>query len=208
MHLTLQVYIVVHYIWVLHVLLKIGRNHTVNIWDRVQNFLPNNLSLYFTEVIQRLSTQPHFHEWLCLHSLLHLWNLTSNSSPYNISSLWFPGMNYIYPLPSTSLNTFMCSVCQSHQLVWTLLCVQSVSLLSRWSDFWFFTDIICCRASWVCACLFPVFFCCVGVTIIGNFGVLRPRTVMVMQPLTLQLCLVAISWWSARPMHLVEELII
>ena len=36
--------------------------------------------------------------------------------------------------------------------------------------------------------------------------VLKPQIVMVLQPLTLQLCLVAISWLSARPMHMAEHL--
>ena len=36
--------------------------------------------------------------------------------------------------------------------------------------------------------------------------VLRPRTVMELQPITSQLSLVAISWLSAQPMHVVEHL--
>ena len=39
-----------------------------------------------------------------------------------------------------------------------------------------------------------------------NFGwVLRPRTVMELQPLTSQQSPVAISWLSAQPMHVVEH---
>ena len=36
--------------------------------------------------------------------------------------------------------------------------------------------------------------------------VLRPRTVMELRPLTSQLSLVAISWVSEQPMHVVEHL--
>ena len=36
--------------------------------------------------------------------------------------------------------------------------------------------------------------------------VLQPQTIMVLQFLTSQLCLVAINWLSARPMHVVEHL--
>ena len=32
----------------------------------------------------------------------------------------------------------------------------------------------------------------------------QPQIVIVLQPLTAQLCLVATSWLSARPMHVVE----
>ena len=34
----------------------------------------------------------------------------------------------------------------------------------------------------------------------------QPRIIMAFQPLTLLLCLVAISWLLARPMHIVEQL--
>ena len=36
--------------------------------------------------------------------------------------------------------------------------------------------------------------------------VLRPRTVMELQPVTLQLSPVAISWLSTQPMHVLEHL--
>ena len=42
-------------------------------------------------------------------------------------------------------------------------------------------------------------------TIIRSGWVLQPQIVMVLQPLTSQLYLVAISWLSARPMHVVEH---
>ena len=43
------------------------------------------------------------------------------------------------------------------------------------------------------------------IVISGGWVQLQP-TVMVLQPLTSQLCLVAISWLSARPMHVVNHL--
>ena len=46
----------------------------------------------------------------------------------------------------------------------------------------------------------------IWMTIIRCGWVLRPRIVMVLQPLTLQLCVVAISWLSVRSMHVVEHL--
>ena len=36
--------------------------------------------------------------------------------------------------------------------------------------------------------------------------ILRPRTIVVLQPLTQQLCLVSINWLSAQTMHVVEHL--
>ena len=40
--------------------------------------------------------------------------------------------------------------------------------------------------------------------IIRSGSVLRPRTVMELQPLTSQLSPVAFSWLSAQPMHVVD----
>ena len=46
----------------------------------------------------------------------------------------------------------------------------------------------------------------IWMTIIRSGWVLRPRTVMELRPLTLQQSLVAISWLSAQPTHVVEHL--
>ena len=46
----------------------------------------------------------------------------------------------------------------------------------------------------------------IGMAIIRSGWVLQPQIVMVLQPLTSQLSLVAISWLSALPMHVVEHL--
>ena len=45
----------------------------------------------------------------------------------------------------------------------------------------------------------------IWMAIIRSGWVLRPRIVIVLQPLALKLCLVVISWWSARPMRMVEH---
>ena len=44
----------------------------------------------------------------------------------------------------------------------------------------------------------------IWMAVIGSGWVLWPRTIMVLLPLTSQLCLVAISWLSKRPMHVVN----
>ena len=42
-------------------------------------------------------------------------------------------------------------------------------------------------------------------TVIRSGWVLRPRIVMVLQPLTSQLCLIAIGWLLAQPMHVMAD---
>ena len=85
----------------------------------------------------------------------------------------------------------VCGVRQNH-------CVQSLlQPLHRWLDFSLFTSINGCREG----CLSVIW-----TAIIRNGWVLRPRTVMELQPLTLQQSPVAISWLSAQPMLVVEHL--
>ena len=58
-----------------------------------------------------------------------------------------------------------------------------------------FSNINDCRSGWGCECL-----------IITSCWVLQPQIVMVLQPLTSLMCLIANSWLLAGPMHVVEHL--
>ena len=85
-------------------------------------------------------------------------------------------------------------------VVWdrTFICSDLTATLHRCLDLWLFTNINGCR---VLSCLLLIL-----VAIVWTGWVLRPRIIMVLLPVTSQLRLVAISWLSARPMHVVEHL--
>ena len=95
--------------------------------------------------------------------------------------------------------------------VWQNLYVQSVLQHSpRWPDFKLFTDIIGCCAGWRCEWLkmwrCDSYLWVIWMACIRSGWVEQPQIVMVLPPLTSQLCLVVISWLLVRPLHVVEHL--
>ena len=101
---------------------------------------------------------------------------------------------------------FECGCCEMMFLMglWSeteLICVQSLPQpWPRWPDFWLFTNMNGCSAGWGCACLFPV---CWWIEWPSS-GVVEFYNHKSSWCCSLwhQLCLVAISFLPARPMHM------
>ena len=102
-------------------------------------------------------------------------------------------------------HKFECGCCEMFLYGLYVLCLYRKPW-PRWLDFWLFTNINGCCAGWGYACLFPVCGWFDWPPLCRNGWVLWSLTVMVLQPLTLQLCPVSIRRLSAQPMHVVEHL--
>ena len=141
----------------------------------------------------------------------------------HVSELLVPGFSLVVSRQDTSGSRNGCirtrwllSISPTQIWVWLLrnagfgglwcetepLCVQTLSQpLLRETDFWLFTSIQCrLRMSVPLSYLWVIWM-----TIVRSGRVLQQRTVMELQHLTSQRCLVAISWLSAQPMHVGEH---